>query len=203
MRVQNAALLATIEQGADYAVVPMVPVGPGSTTFTVLSSGLAPGTAQLQAFGSTLEAQLNASPLTILTNETATVTLTITLDGQGLSRASVQWTAKNGNVSPGNSTTNSQGQATAVFSPSSSGLGEVYAAFMSPAIGVDNLTATIIVNQASHRANPGLLEMLTSFPYVLVIPAAVVGGLAGVVILRRRRRKVQEITDEGYESSSG
>ncbi|MDV3243934.1 MAG: hypothetical protein LYZ66_02015 [Nitrososphaerales archaeon] len=203
VKVQNATLLATIGQGADYVVVPMVPVGPGSTTFTVLSSGLAPGTARLQAFGSTFEAQLNASPLTILTNETTSVTLTITLDGQGLSGASVQWTGRNGNVLPGSSTTNSGGQATAVFTPSSSGVGEVYAVFTSPAVGVNNLTTTIVVSQAEHTGNPGLLKLLTSFPYVLVIPVAVVGGLAGVVVLRRRRRKVQEITDEGYESSSG
>lgn len=202
-KVQNATLLTTIAQGEDYVVIPLVPIGPGSTTFTVLSPGFASGTAQLQAFGSTFGAQLNASPSTILTNETATVTLTITLDGQGLGGTSVQWTAKNGNVMPGNSTTNSQGQATAVFTPSSSGLGEVYAAFTSPAVGAGNLTSTVIVTQAEPRANPGLLEMLTSFPYVLVLAAAAAGGLAGVVILRRKRRKIQEITDEGYESSSG
>ncbi|MDG6898785.1 MAG: Ig-like domain-containing protein [Nitrososphaerota archaeon] len=201
--VQNATLVATIEQGDDYAVVSFVPIGPGSTKFTAFASGFTPATTQLQTYASGFAAQLSASPPTILANETATLTLTVTLDGQGLRGATVQWTAKNGDVSPAKSTTNPGGQATAIFTPLSSGAGEVEAVFSSPAFGADNLTTTLVVSQAVQRASPGLLETLTSFPYILVFPAAAVAALLGFVLLRRRGRKVEEITDEGYVSSSG
>jgi len=189
-QVLNTSINVVIPQGADYVSVPLRPLAAGTTLVTVLSLGLATGSAQFTVLPSPFTAQLLASSLTILTNQTATLTLTVSLDGQGLQGVRVSWIAKNGNISPGVSSTGPNGQTSAVFAPSSAGLGKVFAIVTSPAIGTDNLTSVIYVVQAQPPKTVTLLQKILTFPYLLIpVAVAVIVLVLSLLLIRRRTRK--------------
>jgi hypothetical protein len=200
--VINRTLSVTIPQGADYVTVPLNPLSAGTTVLTILSPGLATGGAQFTVLPSPFSSQLLASSLVILSNQTATLTFTATLDGQGLQGVRVSWLARNGNISPSSSTTGPSGQTSAVFTPASAGLGKIYAIVYSPAIGSENLSSVISVVQAMPPKTQTLLQKLLTFPYILipVITAAIVVVLS-VILIRRKTRKLAPEGEEGAEET--
>jgi hypothetical protein len=188
-QISNSTILASINQGGSYVIVPIHPLSSGTTTLTITSQGLATATVQLQVLDSPFAVRLAASSLSIFTNGTATVTLSMTIDGQGVSGANVTWSSTSGTVVPTVSTTNDQGQAAVTFRPTAAGVANVTAVVSSALAPTQDLSTQIIVAAVPQSNNKGLLGTLLSFPYVLLFVAvAAVAVIIAFVLIRRRRR---------------
>jgi len=173
-----------------------VPLSAGSTVFTVSSVGLTTGTAQLQVAQPPYVEQLLSSSLIIFTNQTAELTFTLSVDGQGLKGANVAWSAVGGTVAPSSSTTNSQGQAVAYFTPTSVGTANITAAVSSPETGTKTLNSLIGVRPTPPRPDVSVLKRLTTFPYYLILAGAVAGAVIVAMVLVRRRGRAGESEEE-------
>jgi hypothetical protein len=200
--VFNKTLQVQIPQGGSYVAVPIVPSQPGTTTFTIISPGLTTAMAQLQALQSPFSAQISASSLVIFSNGTATVTFTMTLDGQGVSGVNVAWTSSGGTVSPTAAKTDPQGQAVTKLTPSGVGVANVNASISTSWSGAMTLGTKIVVGQPPHPPSKSLVATILSFPYYLAI-AGVVAIVVIVVILLVRRRGGREGGEGIQEDESG
>jgi hypothetical protein len=187
-----------VKQGSSYVQVPIVPLSDGTTVFTVTSLGLATAKATLQVGGPGVVVALLSSKLLLFLNQTATLTVSVAVDGQAVTGARVSWTATAGTVSASNSSTDSRGHATATFSPASTGLANVAAIVSSPATGTKNLSVQIQVIPTPHT-NRSLLQLLMTFPYYILVAAAVAGAVIAAVLGLRRRGRGEE-SDEETES---
>lgn len=206
--VFNRTLQVQISQGASFVRVPVVPLGSGSTTFTVTSPGLATATVKLQVLPSPFVESLAASSSSVFANQTATVTLSMSMDGQGVAGANVTWSATGGTVTPATSATDGQGQASTTLKPLAVGVANVTAVVSSAYAQSQNFTTRIIVvptpRPAQSNGNNGFLGTLLSFPYVLVlVGVAAAAGVAVLLFLRRRRRPAEEEGEVGEDEEQG
>ncbi len=206
--VLNKTLSATVATGKNYVRIPLFPAKPGSTVLTVSAQGLSSATAQAEFIPYPLKAQLLASSLNILSNQTSRLSLTIWLDGQGLSKVKVNWSATLGSITPSNSTTDSTGTASATFKPSATGVSTFVAVYSHSVFGTTNQTNKIIISAPAGPRNVGVVDQFLGFG-IFGIPYGfgLIGAVAGVsvvaifVIRRRHRRRPQE--EESAEEETG
>ena len=190
--VYNETLQVQIPQGTSYVVVPIVPRTSGSTTLTITSPGLTTGAAQLQVLASPFSVQVSSTSASINADQTAVVTLTVSLDGVGIGNLEVSWSATRGVISPPTAMTNPNGQALATLKPTVTGIVIVNAVVNIPHASPQNANTAILVNSASSSTNQGLVGTLISFPYVLVLVAVAAMVAVALFLLLRRRRRAAE-----------
>ncbi len=206
--VLNKTLSATVATGKNYVQIPLFPLGPGSTVLTVSAQGLSRATAQIEFISFPLKVQLLASALSILSNQTSRLSLTILLDGQGLPKVKVDWSATLGSITPSNSTTDSTGTTSATFKPSGTGVSTFAAVYSHPVLGTANQTNKILISAPAGPRNVGIVDQFLGFR-IFGIPYGfgLIGAVAGVavvaifVIRRRRSRRPQE--EETSEEETG
>ncbi len=191
MSVLNEPVNLLIPLGTDYARTYLSMHGPGGSVLTATTPGLASASTQLNAAKFPLSSKLFASSLTIHSNETASLTLTVEAFGLGLEGANVTWIASAGTISPQSAVTDSAGRSGARFTPSLAGVGvsNIIARVSHLGIANLNLTSSIIVLPQRQAPKPSLLAQLTSFPYMLApIGGIAAAGIGSFVVLRKRRK---------------
>jgi len=191
------AIVVHIPVGGDYALTRLSPKGAGITQFTVSGKGLASAGLPMTVMQYPLQVSISTSMAPIFANQTTTVSLNLLLDGKGLPKVAIIWTAVGGTTSSPNSTTDLQGHGSVVFAPGAAGLGTVTAAYTSPAFGTRNLTASIPILATPAKPHPSLIQLLLSFPYVLFLGGGIAGGIAASFLIIRRRRRPVEGEEEG------
>lgn len=199
--VVNGTIRAQVPQGASFVDLPISPVGAGKAVLTVTSPGLAPATLKFQSEASPVVARMLASTLSLLSDQQATVTVSLTIDGEGVGGANVSWGAVGGVVSANSSLTDAQGRATVVFSPTQLGVASVSANVSSRYTGAKSFSTPILVSQAPHPK--GLASTLLSFPYILVIVGAAAAVVVLVIVVFRRRRRATEAEGELVDEEQG
>jgi hypothetical protein len=199
--VFNGTLKVMIAQGSSYAIVPIVPLASGSTTFTITSPGLTTAEVQFQVLSSPFALSLLASSLSAISNENTIMTLTVTMDGVGVSSARVTWSTNLGTISPPISVTNGQGVALGTFKPTTVGLANI-TAVVSTSYGAPQVVSSEVIVGNSASSNQSLLGTLFSFPYVLILVgiAAAAAVLAFLIVRRRRLASEAEAAISGEES---
>ena len=83
--------------GQDYLLLPLNPVVPGSTTLTISSPGFTVSTLPVVFMPYPSDEAITGGPASILSNQTAVISVSVTLDGSPLHGASVHWTTGNAN----------------------------------------------------------------------------------------------------------
>ena len=203
LTVFSKRLIVNVSQGSDYASVPINASTFGTTTFEATSPSLTSASATLTILPSSYSSSVFASSISILSNQTSTITVTLRLDNQGLAGAKVAWNSSSGRLSTSNGTTSSSGQASVVFTPTQLGAANVTATVSSPLVGTKQATSYLYVNQAvaTHPASKSILDLLLSFPYYLIIVGAAAAVVLVVVVLVRRRRRGGEGGADSDEQS--
>jgi hypothetical protein len=199
--VYDKNFTVTISQGDDYASVPIIPLGPGTTTFEATSSNLSSGSSSIDVLPPSYQATTFDSPPSIYLNQTAVVLLTVKLDGQGLAGAVIDWNSTSGTLSTPNSTTDVDGQASVQLKPNQLGSVNVTATIRSPAVGVEYQSTLIsVVPIPNSTSKSSLAKELLSFPFYLIF-VAIAAVVVVVVFLFMRRRKAGgeegEMEEEG------
>jgi hypothetical protein len=141
--------------------------------------------------------------------QTDPLELSVSFEGGGLPNANVTWHASAGTVTPSQTVTDASGKTTAEFVPSGTGVVKITANVFHPALGNENLTASVEVTTPPPKQQPSIVdEVLTPAPFVHV-PYVAFAGVAVVlllvVFLLRRRRgggKVEEVVGEGFDETS-
>lgn len=193
--VINGTMTVEVAQGASYAEVPLISEASGEAVLTVTSPGLKSASASFKSIASPFVTQLLSSALTIEMNQQTSVTFTETIDGHGVQGANITWSAVGGTVSSGASVTDASGQASVVFGPTQLGVATVTANVTSKYSGSESFSTSILVSQPTHST--GVLGMLMTFPYYLILAGAVAAVVVVVVLLLRRRRKKRSSAAEG------
>ncbi len=206
--VLNRTLSARVATGKDYVRIPLIPANPGSTVLTVSAQGLSPATAQAEFIPYPLKVQLLASSLNILSNQTSRLSLTISMDGQGLPKVKVDWSASLGSITPSNSTTDLTGTASATFKPSATGVSTFVAVYSHPIFGTANQTNKIIISAPAGPRNVGVVDQFLGFgifgiPYGFGLIGAVAGVAVVAIFVVRRRRGKRPQEEETSEEETG
>ncbi|MDG7007183.1 MAG: Ig-like domain-containing protein [Nitrososphaerota archaeon] len=202
-QVINGTLQVQVPRGESEVSLPMTPVQSGSTTFTVTSPGLKTTTVKFQAIDTRTASRLSSSAYSIFTDQTATVTLAVSIDGTGVSGANVTWFAERGTVSSRTSVTNAQGQASVTLTPAGVGVVNVTAVVSSPSVGSQKASIYIPVSVNPAANDKGILGTLLSFPYILIlVGAAAAAAIVAFLFVRRRRRRSAE-ADEAFSEDEG
>lgn len=196
--VVNGTMTVKVPQGASFVDVPISPLAAGSAALTVISPGLVPATVNLQSDPSPVSATIAAVPSSTYSGQQVSVTVSLTMDGKGVSGANVTWGSIGGAVGAGSSVTDASGKATADFTPTQVGVATVRANVTSRFTGTDSMSTYILVSQPPQPK--GLLPRLLTFPYFLILVAiAAVIAVVVLFLVRRRRRSSQaegELIDE-------
>lgn len=200
----NGPLSLTIGLASDHSTTLLTIKGSGTGTLTALSAGLASAEASLSIRPYPLNVTLGSSSATIYSNQTASFTVKVIFNGAGLAGATVSWTTSSGELTPATSTTDSQGQATALLSNAPAGIANVEAVINGSLVGRLNLTSSVIVLQAVAYAPPSLLgKILVYLPVVVVAAILAVALLVSRRFVRRRRKTMAEKEAEEEEMWAG
>jgi hypothetical protein len=192
--VINSTLEATIQQGADYVVIPLSVVGVGTAVLTVTSPGLATAPVTLTATPIPVSIQATASPSTILVGGDVALSVSVSLDGQGVQGAQITWTGSGGTIVDASTSTNSGGQGAATFASSTAGGWVENVTVYQSALGHYSALVDVIVNPpppatTTEIASPGLS---TYVPYAVVALVAL-GIVVLLALIVRSRRTLEEL----------
>ncbi|MDG6988551.1 MAG: Ig-like domain-containing protein [Nitrososphaerota archaeon] len=197
----NTTLLSSpidliIPRGTDlvYGSVPLVRATEG--TFTAISNGLFSASVQFAAAPLGVTANIGPSVGTIYPNQTAYVYYSLQYQGRPAAGATLTWTATGGTIKPGSPTTDADGSASALFTPSGAGEATIRLTATDPAIGAVNSTTNILVIPYPVKVRPSLLTTVIKSPiYLGAIAAAAVVAIVAVIMVRRRRGETVEDED--------
>ncbi|MDE1854146.1 MAG: Ig-like domain-containing protein [Thaumarchaeota archaeon] len=188
----QSPLTLTIPKGSDL-VYTRVPLTVGTSgTFTAVSNGLASGSVSFSASALPISYSATAASLEIYSNQTTTVSFSIHYQGKPLSGVDLAWSSTGGTVSPAATVTDGTGISSTTFSPISTGVGIVTVTATSPLIGMINASSYITVTARPSSHPSGIVAMLLSFPYVLILVAAAAVAVVLVFLLIRRRRRASK-----------
>lgn len=184
-----------IYKGTDLAYL-SIPISQGTSgTFTAISNGLESASVKLVATNVPVTTNLGPGRSTIFSNQTTLVYYSVLSFGLPVTGATVTWSATDGAMTPGTSTTDSQGSASAMFTPSGPGVATVEVTATSPLVGTLNSTTTIVVIAPP---KPKATSLLGTILGNMLYLGAIVGGVAAAVVValivvrRRRRSKVDD-----------
>jgi hypothetical protein len=89
-------MTASFGIGADFVAVPLSPLVPGTTTLTFSSPGLASAYLPVTFLPDPIQITISGGPASILTNQTAIVSVSVLVDGTPFEGATVQWNVSSG-----------------------------------------------------------------------------------------------------------
>ncbi len=194
--VLSQPIVETIYPGSTYAGTYVSFNSPGSssvsTSLTASAQGLTSSTIQVTIEPYPLSVSLSLSNPQLQQGQTAVVTATVSLGGNGLGGATVKFTSTNCVVTPAQTATSKAGVAQATISSCNPGSAVITATVSSPAIGTplqasSQLQQTTTVSILPPAQKPSPIQTLLTFPYVLILAAVVIIAVLGVLILLRRR----------------
>lgn len=229
--VISSVLSTSVAVGADYVTIPIAAKVPGVTTLTLSTPGLAVASIALTFLAYPNSETINGGPARVFTNQTAVVSVTVTLDGLPLLGAPISWNSTIGGLtivpvatttSTTSSSTTSKTTTTAAQTPKSvvngttSSAGVSTVIFHPTAIGSALITASIAPGGfLAHTLNftvqvvspppPKLTHKTTLVERLTTFPLvlAPVGGGAAVVaaVFVLRRRRGGGGGEEEFDSS--
>ena len=208
----NATFLKTpipvvIPKGEDYVETKLNVLTSGSATLTTVSSGLAASMVNMNVAGLALTVGVSETPAsgTILSGSTATLQLTVTMEGTRMPGVKVSWNSTTGSVGPNFTVTNGNGITSTVFtSPQTNTqkVAVVRAALSSPIIGTTGAKFYVVYSPQPTNPPPTLRDkFLTLLTYVLPLVAAYI-VLVVFVTIRTRRRRAREALEAGFQTLS-
>ncbi|MEM0118570.1 MAG: hypothetical protein QXV32_08980 [Conexivisphaerales archaeon] len=194
--VLSQPIVELIPAGSTYAGSYVSFNSPGSssvtTSLTASAQGLTSSSIQVTIEPYPLSFSVSLPSTQLQQGQTAVVTASVTLGGQGLGGATVKWSSTNCQITPVQSTTSSAGIAQATLSSCNPGSAVITASLSSPVIGnpvqsgsLLQQTATLSITQPPPKPSP--LQLLLTFPYVLILVAVIIIAVLGVLIFIRRR----------------
>jgi Bacterial Ig-like domain (group 1) len=123
--VLSKSIALTIPIGADYAISTFQPNNLGASSLIASAPGLGSSSAKVDVVSSPIVAAIAPSGATIHTDQTATLTVTLSLFGHSLEGANVSWSSSAGKLGAATTTTNAAGQASVQFTPSAPGTSKI------------------------------------------------------------------------------
>ena len=205
----NSSLIAkpihlNIPAGADYAWAPLTISQAGSGVLTASTAGLSSASTSLSELSVPVSVTLTTSAPIVAVGTQATVQLQVQVMGSPLQGASVTFTATSGSMSVATGVTDSSGQFTDTFIPSSNGVATITAVVEDPVLGNQTTGTNILVTlpgaagTGTHAAKGGLGVIATILPIVIVLVVVVIIALGARRILKKRAS-----TGDGDESDEG
>lgn len=213
----NSTVLKTpialiIPKGVDYVAARLDVLLGGSTTLTAVSPGLVASAVSMNVAGLALTLSLAAfagpssastgSSATILSNSTAKLQVTVTLEGVPVPGVQVSWNSTTGSVSTIANVTDDHGATSTVFippSPNSKGYALVMANLSSPDFGTNRAEFVVVYSPPPVKPPRTLADVVFSYLiYILPILAAVI-AVAAFITIRKRRRKAREEMEAGFQ----
>jgi len=181
----NMTLLAKpivlkIAAGSDYASTYITTASYGIASLTASAPGLGSSSLSLNAVNSPVTETINAGPTIIYTNETSTVYVSLKALGQGVGGAQVLWTVTSGQVSSPNSTTNTNGIATVIFSDPQAVIltpVTITALVTSPFTGAKNFTTSVVVQPVPVPPTKSFYQEIEPYLIYIVIVIVVVAAI--------------------------
>jgi hypothetical protein len=195
--LSETPMTLTIPKGADlaYATVPLAEGTEG--VFTAISNGLSGASAPFSATELGVTYSIGPAAQTIYPNQTDTVYFSLRYQGTPLSGASLTWSASGGTITSAAPATDASGSASAVFTPSGTGLAVVNVTAKDPVVGSVSTSTRVFVVQPPVEPKQTLLSHLLSNKLYL---GAIVGGavvlIVLIIIVVVRRRRGGSIEDE-------
>lgn len=92
-------LSVVVNVGRDYALIPFSPLVPGTTTFTVYAPGLSTTSLTLTFLPDPVSETITGGPQSLTTEQTAVISATVLVDGQGAVGTPVIWNSTEGGLS--------------------------------------------------------------------------------------------------------
>ncbi len=202
-----------VKAGQDYAYVLLVASGSGQSVLTASSQGLSSSQVTLQLAVSPPVDQLSATLPNGLfySNDTATLTLTVSFLGQPVQNMNVSWTATMGSISPTTVLTSLSGSATTKFTPITTdllcmvvsrgvcyyGTAKINASASSPVTGPISVTYPIAIYQTPPPVTYSWYQ--NRLVQYLIVAAVVVAAVALYYLFRMRRKKQRAEIEAGFE----
>ncbi len=91
-------LITSVSVGQDYVLLPISPAVPGLTTLTISAPGFSISTLPVAFLSYPSQETITGGPAKILTNQSAVISVSVTLDGSALPGASVHWSTSGGGL---------------------------------------------------------------------------------------------------------
>jgi len=188
-----------IPMGADYAWTLLSTSQPGSSVLTASTGGLSSGSANISELSLPVSITLTSSAPIVAVGTPAFVQLVVEVNGSPLQGANVTFTTTSGSMSAADGVTDSSGQFTDTFIPSTNGVAIITALVQDPALGNQTTGTNILVTlpgaAGTASAPPKGLGIVGSIlPIVVVVMVLVIIALGARRMLRKRTS-----TDEGEE----
>lgn len=188
-----------IARGADYAWMTLSTSQPGSSVLTASTAGLSSGSATLSELSPPVTVTLTSSTPVVAVGTPAFVNLLVELNGSPLQGANVTFSTTSGSMSALDGVTDSSGQFTDTFIPSTNGVATITALVQDPVLGNQTTGTNILVTlpgAAGTTSAPtkGLGTISLLLPIVVVVVVLAVVALGARRILRKRAS-----TDESEE----
>ncbi len=199
----NASLLSSvvslkIPKGLDYVSTFLSVNSAGTSVLTAASQGLTSSSANLVIAANPVSVSLSSSQSFIFTNESATMTFTITFLSKPVQDTNVTWFASGGSLSTSSSSTGSSGSASTVFTPFGPGRINITASANSPLTGPLAALLIISVVQTPIKPTPTLPQQILALWYYIV-PVVVVVVVLAFYLIRLRRKKQRAEIEAGFE----
>jgi len=188
-----------IPAGADYAWTLLSTSQPGSSVLTASTGGLSSGSASVSELSLPVSVTLTSSSPVVAIGTPTIVQLLVEVNGSPLRGANVTLTATSGSMSAANGVTDSSGQFTDTFIPSTNGVATITAVVQDPVLGNQTTGTNILVTlpgAAGTATTPskGLGLVGSILPIVVVLVVVVIIALGARRMLRKRTSP-----DEGEE----
>jgi hypothetical protein len=192
----------SIPKGNDYVFTYLHTEGVGQSVLKVSSQGLVSSSVNLASKPGPVQVTLvlgSAPNGFIYTNQTATLTFTLTFVGTPLQNVNVTWLSTGGaTLNPPSGTTGAGGSTTTVFTPPRFGKFNVTATAQTPQTGEITKAISFVVAETPVKPSPSLIQQILGYWYYMVAAAAVV-VIAVVYLLRMRRKKQRAEIEAGFE----
>lgn len=181
-------LQLVIPLGQTYAYTPVTFNDPGSspssTTLTASSQGFSSSSMQVTVNPFPLTSSVSSPVTQLELGGSTSVLVSVMLQGQGVQGASIKWSSPSCVVTPQQQYTSSSGTAQATISSCTAGTAVVTATISSPTIGTVQKTLTLTVMAPQPKPSP--LQILFSFPYVLILAGIIVLAVLIILVFFRR-----------------
>jgi hypothetical protein len=192
----------SIPKGNDYAFTYLNTEGVGQSVLKVSSQGLVSSTVNLVSKPGPLLVTLDLASAPggfIYSNETATLTFTMTFVGTPLQNVNVSWLSTGGaTFHPPSGKTGPGGSMSTVFTPPTFGRYNVTATAQTPQTGTVVRTLSFVVAEVPAKPTPSLVEQILGYWYYFVAAAAVIVVVL-VYLFRLRRKKQRAEIEAGFE----
>jgi hypothetical protein len=203
----NGSLLSSfislsIPKMNDYLFSYLHTKGIGQSVLKASSQGLISSTVNLQSKPGPLTAKLalvSTANSYIFTNQTATLTFSVSFVGVPLQNVKVAWSTTGGaTLNPVKGNTSASGTDSTVFTPAGPGIYSITANANYPQTGPIASNYSLTVYPAPVKPAPSLIQQILAYWYYIAA-AAVVAFVALFYVFRLRRKKQRAEIEAGFE----